>query len=61
MNPSNMFKTSTLNIFKDDLKTQNNIKLPIFTMVGQTSIFEEKLIMNILSSFKKTLVITEKN
>ena len=56
-----MFKTSTLNIFKDDLKTQNNIKLPIFTMVGQTSIFEEKLIMNILSSFKKTLVITEKN
>lgn len=56
-----MFKTSTLHIFKDDLKTQNNIKLAIFTMVGQTGIFEEKLIMSIFSSFKKTLLITEKN
>ena len=61
MNRSNMFKSSTLNIFKDDLKTQNNIKLAIFTMVGQTGIFEEKLIMSIFSSFKKTLLITEKN
>lgn len=60
MNPSNMFKTSTLNIFKDDLKTQNTIKLAIFTMVEQTDLFEEKLIMSIFSSFKKILVITEK-
>ena len=60
MNPSNMFKTSPLNIFKDDLKTQNTIKLAIFTMVEQTDLFEEKLIMSIFSSFKKILVITEK-
>lgn len=60
MNPSNIFKTSTLNIFKNDLKTQNTIKLPIFTTVGQTDLFEEKLIMSIFSNFKKTLVITEK-
>lgn len=55
-----MFKTPTLNIFKDDLKTQNTIKLAIFTMVEQTDLFEEKLIMSIFSSFKKILVITEK-
>ena len=60
MNPSNIFKTSTLNIFKNDLKTQNTVKLPIFTMVGQTDLFEEKLIMSIFSNFKKALVITEK-
>lgn len=29
-------------------------------MVGQTDLFEEKLIMSIFSNFKKTLVITEK-